>query len=241
MSAEWIGYLRVSTEEQTKGEGIAIQRDAIVAAAAAAGASVIAWCADEAVSGSNGLDSRHALTDALTLVRQHPGATIAVMRLDRLARDLMVQEQLLAEVWREGGRVFSCSEAEQVYCRPDDPLDPSRKFIRQVLGAVAEYERAMIRSRMVRGRRRKLAETGFAGGKQPYGWRYATGGGIEPDPTEQAVLASVTEWRAMGVDWKGCADELNGEGRVKRNGQPWDFRDLHKTMKRATERGLVSA
>ena len=46
-----------------------------------------------------------------------------------------------------GAEVFSTSDAEQGYLQ-DDPSDPSRKLIRQVLGAVAEYERAMIRLRL---------------------------------------------------------------------------------------------
>ena len=60
-----------------------------------------------------------------------------VYRLDRLARDLIVQETVLAEVKRLGGEVFSTSAAEAGYLS-DDPDDPSRKLIRQVLGAVAE-------------------------------------------------------------------------------------------------------
>jgi DNA invertase Pin-like site-specific DNA recombinase len=68
---------------------------------------------------------------------------VVVYRLDRLARDLIVQETLLAEVWRMGREVFSTSAAEQGYLA-DDPHAPSRKLIRQVLGAVNEYERSMI-------------------------------------------------------------------------------------------------
>src|SRR6516162_5140946 len=117
----WVGYLRVSTDEQLRGEGIEIQRDAIIADARAAGVSVIDWFADEAVSGSNGLDKRNGIGEALGYLDAHPGTTLAVYRLDRLARDLIVQEQLLAEIWRAGGRVHSCSETEAAYAKPDDP------------------------------------------------------------------------------------------------------------------------
>jgi DNA invertase Pin-like site-specific DNA recombinase len=235
----WVGYLRVSTEEQLKGEGLEVQRDAIVADAAEAGATVVAWYRDEALSGSNGLEGRTGLAEALGALDGGEGSVLAVFKLDRLARDLIVQEQLLAEVWRIGASVHSTSEAERVYCRPDDPDDPSRKFIRQILGAAAEYERAMIRLRMVRGRRRKLAAEGYAGGPAPYGWRHAQGGGIEPDEAEQAVLGAVEGWRAEGYSWAAIAADLNGQGFTKRNGEPWSVANLHKTLGRASRRGLV--
>ncbi len=53
---------------------------------------------------------------------------IAVYRLDRLARDLVLQEQLLAEVRRMGGQLFTTSAAEAGYLA-DDPDDPSRRLI----------------------------------------------------------------------------------------------------------------
>jgi DNA invertase Pin-like site-specific DNA recombinase len=230
----WVGYLRVSTDEQLRGEGIEIQRDAIIADARAAGVSVIDWFADEAVSGSNGLDKRNGIAEAFGYLDAQPGTTLAVYRLDRLARDLIVQEQLLAEIWRAGGRVHSCSETEAAYAKPDDPDDPTRKFIRQVLGAAAEYERAMIRLRMVRGRRRAIAESphGWAGGPPPYGYRVAAVGGLEVDDDEQAVLARIGQWRAEGWSWQSIADDLNQQGFVKRNGTPWRKKDVHQNYSR---------
>jgi hypothetical protein len=40
-----------------------------------------------------------------------------------------------------GRQVFSAARGEAAYLVPDDVEDPSRKLIRQVLGAVAENER----------------------------------------------------------------------------------------------------
>lgn len=94
-------------------------------------------------NGSNGLDTRGALLDAFNLIKASKADGLVVYRLDRLVRDLIVQETLLAEVRRLGGEVFSTSAAEAGYLS-DDPDDPSHKLIRQVLGAVAEYERSMI-------------------------------------------------------------------------------------------------
>ncbi len=85
--------------------------------------------------GGNGLDAREALPDAVAEVREHRATGLVVYRLDRLARDLILQETLLAEIANLGGRVFSTIPGEQDVIE-DDPDDPSRRLIRQVLGAV---------------------------------------------------------------------------------------------------------
>jgi DNA invertase Pin-like site-specific DNA recombinase len=54
----------------------------------------------------------------------------------------------------------------------DDDADPSRKLVRRILGAVAEYERELLLLRLRRGRQLKAARGGYAGlGSPPYGWR----------------------------------------------------------------------
>lgn len=60
--------------------------------------------------------------------------------------------------------------------------------MRQVLGAIAQYERALIRSRMAAGRAAKLATGGYSGGRPPFGWR-AEGKELLPDEREQEVIA----------------------------------------------------
>jgi DNA invertase Pin-like site-specific DNA recombinase len=225
------GYLRVSTEAQLDGFGLEVQRAAVVELAAHEGRHIAAWFVDEGVSGSEGLDTRAGLAAALEHLCEHVGATIIVPRLDRLARDLMVQEQVLADVWRAGGHVLSCSETERTYCRPDDPSDPARTLIRQVLGAVAAYERAMIRLRLVRGRRMRLVRDGWAGGPVPYGW---------DDPAERAVLVDIDEHRRAGVSWRRLATVFAERGVVKRNGKPWNAGELQRTHARALERGPIT-
>lgn len=222
-----IGYLRVSTEAQLDGMGLDIQRDAVTDLAAERDLDLDATFTDEGISGSEGLDGRIGLAAALDWLTAHPGATLIIPRLDRLARDLMIQESILADIWRTGGHVLSCSETERTYCQPDNPDDPARTLIRQVLGAVAAYERKMIRLRMTKGRRRLLDAQGWAGGPQPYGWSC---------PDERAVLAHVSHERGDGIPWAVIAEQLNQTGRRKRNGQPWAPQELQRTHARATRR-----
>ena len=226
-----IGYRRVSTEAQLDGLGLPIQSDQITECATSQGLEVLEVFTDEGISGSEGLDTRRGLAAALDYLCAHPGTTLIVPRLDRLARDLMVQEQVLADAWKCGAEVISCSETERTYCRPDNPEDPARTLIRQVLGAVAAYERQMIRLRLVRGRRRRLEQTGYAGGPTPYGW---------DDPTEQAVLALIAQRRAEGASWRTLVSELNADGYTKRSGAPWTPQELHRVHARAVDRGVAT-
>jgi DNA invertase Pin-like site-specific DNA recombinase len=192
-----IGYTRVSTETQLEGFGLPIQLDAVLDLAGTEGLTLVQTFTDEGISGKEDIDARLGLGKALDYLAEHPGTTLIIPRLDRLARDLMVQESVLADAWKMGATVLSCSETERTYCRPDSPDDPARTLIRQVLGAVAAYERAMIRLRMTRGRRRLLDAQGWAGGPEPYGWS---------DEAEQAVLRHVSHERGHGMARTSCPE-----------------------------------
>lgn len=223
-----IAYRRVSTETQLDGYGLDIQSTAIDHTVAELGPEPLAATyTDEGICGAEGLDVRHALAAALNDLEDHPGTVLIVPKLDRLARDLMVQESILADCWRTGAEVVSCSPSESVYLRRDDPDDPARKLIRQVLGAVSEYERALIRLRLRRGKRRRLDQDGYAGGPVPYGFA---------DPGERANLDAVADLRRHGYTWVQVARQLNVSGRRKRNGQPWTASEIHRAHTRHVQR-----
>ncbi len=230
-----VGYLRVSTDRQAEeGLGLEVQADAIKAWAKANNARVVGTFADEGVSGSNGLDTRDALLDALNLIKASQAEGLVVYRLDRLARDLIVQETLLAEVRRLGGEVFSTSTAEAGYLA-DDPDDPSRKLIRQVLGAVAEYERSMIALRLRSGRKRKAQGGGYAYGAPPFGFRVEDGE-LVPDEGEQETLRRARELQEEGASIREIAATLNEEGRRTKRGTRWHPTTVARVLAREGRR-----
>jgi DNA invertase Pin-like site-specific DNA recombinase len=225
-----VAYLRVSTEAQTEGFGLEIQSAMIDELALLEGYEIVGRYSDDGVSGKEELEARTGLVLVLDAIAQGTADVVLIPRLDRLARDLIVQEQILADFWREGADVISCSPSERIYCQPDHPEDPARTLIRQVLGAVAAYERAMIRLRMTRGRRRLLDQQGWAGGPVPYGWECAD---------EQELLADVSVMRTDGTTWRAICGRLNAAGRFKRNGGPWTAAELQRTHSRAAVRLTV--
>jgi DNA invertase Pin-like site-specific DNA recombinase len=220
-------YLRVSTDKQAEeGLGLDVQRHAIREWAKASGHTIGVWATDEGQSGSNGLDTRKGLLDALSAV-QDGADGLVVYRLDRLARDLVLQEQLLSEVWRMHGRVFSTSPSEDAYLGSDDPDDPSRAMIRQILGAVAQYERGMIRLRLRQGKARKLAQGGYVGGAPRFGFR-AESRELVPDDVEQVAHARIVQLRAEGLSLRAIVEVLASEGITAKRGGRW-----HPTAVRA--------
>jgi DNA invertase Pin-like site-specific DNA recombinase len=200
-----IGYVRVSTQEQVEGFGLAVQRDGIRAYCKERGLRLVDIASDEGISGSNGLDTRPGLTEALLRVEDHEVSGLVVYRLDRLARDLLLQETILAQMRKRGGEVLSVSE-------PDiDSDDPTRILVRQVLGAIAQYERAMIRRRTAAGRAKKVAAGGYGGGRPKYGYK-AEHGELVADENEQAVIVRVVALRDQGKSLREIASVLNSEG-----------------------------
>jgi DNA invertase Pin-like site-specific DNA recombinase len=216
-----VAYTRVSTDKQAEqGLGLDVQRAAITARAKARGDRVTLWTSDEGVSGSNGLDARVGLADALEALKSRACGALVVYRLDRLARDLVLQEQLLADVWRMGARVCSTSDSEDAYLDPAGAADdPSRALIRQILGAVGEYERAMIRLRLRSGKARKKAQGGFIGGQAPLGFR-ASDGALVADQSEQHTLARIVQLHTEGHSLRRICAVLDAEGvHAKRGGR----------------------
>lgn len=214
-----IGYVRVSTAEQAnRGAGLAIQEKAIQQHCARGGVRLVEIARDEGQSGANGLDAREGLARALGKLEAGLADVLVVYRLDRLARDLMLQETVIARLAVKGVRVLSVSE-------PDvDSDEPTRVLVRQVLGAIAQYEKAVIRGRMVAGRRAKMAKGGFGGGWAPYGFRVQDRE-LVPVPDEQKVIALIRRFAKRGQSLRDIADALDEAGYAPRRGPRW-----HPTM-----------
>src|SRR4051812_45093125 len=165
MTLSYLPYLRVSTDRQADdGLGLAQQEKSIRGLLREKHARPTRSYEDRGVSGT--VEDRPGLAALLADLR--PADVVVVARLDRLARDLLTQEFLLRDIRQRGADLVSCSPAETDYLR-DDPHDPTRKLIRQVLGAVSEFERALIRLRLQRGRALKAERGGLAYGSPPFG------------------------------------------------------------------------
>lgn len=233
-------YTRVSTDQQAdEGLGLQVQEDQCRAWAKANRHKVAAVCSDAGRSGKDGLVDRPGLAEALAMVRLGKAAGVVVQRLDRLARDVVVQETFLAELARYGAALHSTSATEDVHLE-DDPDDPTRALVRRILGSIAMYEREMIRLRLAAGMKAKASVGGYIGGRPSYGW-LATGRELQKDPAEQLVIRKMLSAHRRGVSLHAIAAQMNESGLMARNGGPWYPMTVSRIIERNKPKEKISA
>ena len=185
-------YLRVSSIGQTQGDGYDRQLIACETYAAANGYE-IAEVFRESMTGKSELEDRPALSSLLAALEENGIKTILIAQVDRLARDLMIQETIIADIQKHGYTLISVAEPD--LCS----TDPSRILVRQIFGAIAQYDRAMITLKLRGARERMRAREGRCEGSKPFGTK----------PGEADSLAMMKSLRAAGLSCDKIADALN--------------------------------
>jgi DNA invertase Pin-like site-specific DNA recombinase len=149
-------YLRTSSatnigEDNDSGRR---QLHAIQAFARREGIELVDTFHDEAVKGSDPIDTRPGFAAMLEALEANGTKTIIVETANRFARDLMVQEVGFAMLKSRGIDLIAADS-------PTSFLDdtPTARLIRQVLGAISEFEKAMLVAKL-RGARDRKRRTG---------------------------------------------------------------------------------
>ena len=149
-----VAYLRTSsaTNAGPDKDSDKRQRAAIAAYAKAAGVEIVETYYDEAVSGADMIETRPGFRSMLERLLSNGVRTIIVETANRFARDLIVQEIGYAMLKERGIELIAAD-------KPDAFLDdtPTAVLIRQVLGAVSQFEKAMLVSKLRGARDRKRA------------------------------------------------------------------------------------
>jgi len=218
-----VGYVRTSSRTKDDQEtSRPIQERAIRGWCRRNGHRLVGFFYDEGISGTHELADRLGLTEALAAIRRREADGLVVRELDRLSRDLMVQEAVFADVWklRPETVVLSTKRGEEQNCSRNDPLDPSRKFIRRQLGLAAEFQRDLTVARLAAGKRAKAARGGYIGGTPRYGYHPA-GKELAPDQGEQAVARRIRRLHRDGLSIRAIADQLNVDQVPAKRGGRW--------------------
>lgn len=249
-SMKLVAYLRVSSIEQAKhGYGLDSQRAAIKAASKQLGAKVVHWAVDEGLSGALSAADRPGLIEAVDMVAQGSADALIVRDLDRLARSVTVQEAVLETLWRnENARVYTSAPAQEVM--RDDPDDPMRKAMREMVAVFAGLERGMLVKRLKDGRKAKATAGGHPTGAAPYGWRTEKRcpsnphGALVPAAAEQKALRKMRSLASQNVSTREIASVLTAEGYPTKRGGRWSSptvsRILSRALDQATERQLIN-
>jgi len=186
-----IGYMRTSSATNA-GEGKdseARQRKAIQAYANRAGYKIVSWHYDAAVSGADPIDTRPGFQAALDQIAGNCVRTIIVETANRFARDLAVQITGHDYLQRLGIDLIPADAPD--HFRDDTP---TAVMVRQILGAVAQFEKASLVAKLRGARERKKRKNG---GKVE--------GRKSISEARPAVAAMAKELATQGMSLRGIA------------------------------------
>lgn len=209
-----VAYLRVSSKGQTSGDGFPRQRDSIAKYAKTHKLVVVDEYRDEGITGTTAeLTDRDGLAVMLDRIDSNGVRVVLVENASRLARDLMVQEILLAEFRKRDVKVIECDGGNDLTVGSDDP---TATLIRQVLGAVAQFEKSVLVLKLRASRLRAKRRTGRCEGRKAYGEK----------PGEAEIVQRIRDLRRKAVkgdrlSFAAIAARLNEESVPTRSGGPW--------------------
>lgn len=217
-----IGYARVSTDEQaTEAQEIELR---------SAGCDIIVQ-----EHGSGASRARPALSKLLREISA--GDTLVVVRLDRLARSVSHLLEVIEDMTAKGAHFRSLRD-------PIDTSTPQGMFSLQVLGAVAQLERALISERTKAGIRAAKSKGKLSGNpgireKRPEALARMTA--AQKAAYGDRIQASANQWlptvRRMRPDhtWDDIARML------KQRGLDWTPERLRRAVKWMVTERLVDA
>jgi DNA invertase Pin-like site-specific DNA recombinase len=142
-------YARVSTDSQT----VENQLAELQAVAQRQGWIVTAVFTDEGVSGSKGRDKRPGYDALLKAIARREVDLVAAWAVDRIGRSLPDLVGFLGDLNAKGVDLY-------LHQQGLDTSTPSGRMLFQMLGVFADFERAMIRERILAGLRRTSKKSG---------------------------------------------------------------------------------
>lgn len=175
-----IGYVRVSTEEQSADDkyGVETQKQAILNYASQHDYEIKDWFTD-IISGAK--DNRPELDKILYQADKLPShEAVIVFKNDRVARDTKLYFYYFYTLEKRNVALLS---TEEHFAEGDDFAN----IYRSLLMFVAEQERKNIALRTGRGRSLKAQCGGYSGGNKPYGY-YVVDGILMLNPRERPVV-----------------------------------------------------
>jgi len=147
-------------------------------------------------------------------------SAIVVESCDRLARTVMVQEAAIVQLRKAGIKLYVCKNGTLLDYAADSG-DPYLNMQRQMLGVLAEFEKANSCYRLRRGRENVRAKTGRCEGRKPYGAR----------PGEAEILAQIKAARAQGIPSESIASSLNDNQYRTRYGRLWTAENVRSILR----------
>jgi DNA invertase Pin-like site-specific DNA recombinase len=221
MKTAAFAYLRVSGKGQISGDGFTRQLDAINRYARSNGIQIARVFREMGVTGTKPGEDRAAFAEMMTALHANGTKLVIVEKLDRLARDLMIQESIIADLRANGFQLISVAEPDLLQD------DPGRTMFRQFMGAIAQYDKTSIVLKLRGARQRMKESTGRCEGRKPYGDRDG----------EVAIIERMRQLRSTGMAYHGIAMALNADGIPTRtSGSLWRGCTVNAILNRRVNR-----
>jgi site-specific DNA recombinase len=178
-------YMRVSSEDQAERGTIGAQRDFLRQFAHLYSLPIVEEYEDDGITGTLSLSQRPAGRRLLDDAQQGRFGCVLVYRVDRLGRSLTTLLEAHTVLSQAGITIRSATE-------PFDTSTPIGTFLFQLLGSLAELDKATLIERMTLGRDRVARNGKWTGGVVPLGYDLDTEGCLVPS-TRRIAEVDMTE------------------------------------------------
>ncbi len=233
MKTKCIAYCRTSTDNQKEEKTIELQVEKLTEYAEQNNIEIVRWFKDDGVSG--GLEERPALMSLMKFLETNMDVeAVLIYKLDRLARDLYIQEGLIQEFTKLKRRVISSMESNL------EGNDPFRKAFRQMLGIFSEFEKSMITLRMKNGRASSVAKGNWHGGSI-YGYDHGKNGELIINKAESEVIKRIWHLKRYKQMNASQISKILNEEKVptKRKDTKWYPLTVRKILRNPIYRGVI--
>ena len=176
-------YSRVSTDDQTVENQLMVLRDI----AERKGMSVVAEFNDEGISGAKGRDKRTGFDNIIKGAVKKDFDTILVWSVDRLGRSLQDLVSFLNDIQSVDCDLY-------IHQSGIDTSTPTGKMMFQLVGMFSEFERGMIRERVVAGQNRAKSQGKHIG---------------RPTNLNEGLVHSIKYMKEQGVGIRKIAKDLS--------------------------------
>ena len=224
MMIKAFSYLRVSGKGQVLGDGFPRQRDCIGTYAKTNGIVIEEEFRDEGISGTTELADRDGLGRLIDRIESNDIRTVLVERSDRIARDLLVGEVILGQFRDLGVTVVEAASGNVLTA---DDGDATKVLIRQILGAVAQFDKSVVVSKLRAARDRMRRNEGRCDGRKPFG-SFAG----EQDVFDQIIALRKSRKGQRRTSYRKIAELLNSDGIHSRSSKPWSGCTIRNIMAR---------
>jgi site-specific DNA recombinase len=213
-------YVRVSTEEQTKGYSIEAQLEALRSYCKLHGINVFKEYVDAGYSGKS-IDGRPLLKELLSDADKACFQRVICWKLNRLARNLHDLLQIIESF--KLNKISFLSITEQF-----ETDTPQGTFVLQMMGAAAELERGQIAENVAQGIRKRSKEGKWNSGNQVLGYEWVKHSNpklsvVRVVPEEAELIRYIFGTYKNGKGLKAITNKLNNLGHLTKRGKTFSI------------------